>query len=97
AFFSLKEIGQLDCQVVGLDWSTPLDFAFQAVPDKALQGNMDPCLLYGTPENIRQATLNMMQAFPRGRHIVNLGHGIYPDLPRENVIEMIRTVKEFVY
>ena len=43
AAFSMKEMGQLDCQVLGLDWQTPPSFAADLVGDKALQGNLDPC------------------------------------------------------
>ena len=58
---------------------------------------MDPCLLYGDPEMIRQSALKMLHAFPKGRHIANLGHGIYPDLPREHVMTFVETVKGFSY
>lgn len=97
AFFSLAEIGQLDCQVVGLDWQTPVELARTLVSDKALQGNMDPCLLYGSEESVIAATKQMLDRFPVQRHIANLGHGIYPDLPRENVIAFVETVKQYRY
>ena len=46
---------------------------------------------------IRKATEEMLRSFPAGRHIANLGHGIYPDLPRDNVKCFIDTVKSFAY
>ncbi|MCI4667649.1 MAG: uroporphyrinogen decarboxylase [Bacteroidia bacterium] len=97
AFFALDDLNELNCNIVGLDWHTPIDFALGKVKDKALQGNMDPALLYSKPEQVQEATLKMINAYPKGRHVVNLGHGIYPDLPRESVQEMVNTVKSFTY
>ncbi|MEZ4687658.1 MAG: uroporphyrinogen decarboxylase [Bacteroidia bacterium] len=97
AWFSLAEINQLDCNIIGLDWGMDPDWAQSIITEKAMQGNMDPCQLYGKEADVRSATRKMLEAFPAGRHVANLGHGIYPDLPRENVIAMIETVKEFRY
>ncbi|MFK7970164.1 MAG: uroporphyrinogen decarboxylase, partial [Bacteroidia bacterium] len=97
AFFSLDKLDALDCNIVGLDWHTDVAWARKQLPSKALQGNLDPCLLYGSEASVREATAEMLKAFPAGRHVANLGHGIYPDLPRQNVIAMIETVKDFRY
>ena len=97
AWFSLPEINQLDCNIIGLDWGIDPAWARTIITEKAMQGNMDPCQLYGKEADVRSATRKMLEAFPAGRHVANLGHGIYPDLPRENVIAMIETVKEFRY
>lgn len=97
AFHSLDLLGELDCQVLGLDWTIEPEDARRLAPGKAFQGNLDPCALYGSIESVRKRTKDMIQKFEPGRHIVNLGHGIYPDLPREHVIEMVRTVKGFEY
>ena len=97
AFFAMDEIAKLDCHVLGVDWTQDPGKVAAVANGKALQGNMDPCQLYAAPDQVREATLRMLQKFPEQRHIVNLGHGIYPDLPRESVIEMINTVKEFRY
>lgn len=97
AHFALKELAELDCQVIGLDWQTSPAIALEHVQRQALQGNMDPCLLYGSPESVQQATIDMLNRFPAGRHIANLGHGIYPDLPRENVQTFVQTVQTFRY
>jgi uroporphyrinogen decarboxylase len=97
AFFSLSEINTLDCNIIGLDWSTDPAWAQSIITEKAMQGNMDPCQLYGSEADVRKATQSMLEAFPAGRHVANLGHGIYPDLSRENVIAMIETVKAFRY
>lgn len=97
AWFALESIGKLDCQVVGLDWSTSPNWAREQIgAGKVLQGNMDPCNLYADPDQIAAATRRMLNAFGRG-HIANLGHGVYPDTPLENVRRFVETVKEFRY
>jgi uroporphyrinogen decarboxylase len=60
---------------------------------KTLQGNLDPCVLYGTHQNIELETKKMLSSFKSKRHIVNLGHGIYPDTDFEKVKTFINTVK----
>jgi len=97
AWFVLEDIGQLDCQVVGLDWNTPPKLAQQWVGEgKILQGNLDPCQLYAAPEVIRSATTAMLDAFGRG-HIANLGHGVYPDTPLDGVKAFVDAVKAYRY
>ncbi len=61
-----------------------------------VQGNLDPCVLYAKPEIIQRKTVSMIREWG-GRHIVNLGHGVYPDTPLDHVKEFVRTVKEFRY
>lgn len=97
AYHSLDLIGALECEVVGLDWLMEVEPAAQIIPDKALQGNADPALMYAEPDLIEEETIRMLQRFPRGRHIANLGHGIYPDLPREHVQRFVDTIKSFRY
>lgn len=97
AFYALKALARLDAQVIGLDWQTHPRHILPYLGTKALQGNMDPCQLYASPAQVADATREMIRAFPAGRHIVNLGHGMYPDIPRESVIAMIETVKQFTY
>lgn len=97
AFFALKEIGQTDCQVVGLDWNMNPAEAQKLIPNKALQGNLDPCVLYAEPEVIRTQTLDMLAKFPAGKHIANLGHGIYPDISPDAARVFFDTVKSYRY
>ena len=97
SFHAVDLLAAMPCQVVGLDWTVDPKQAAAALPGKTLQGNLDPAALYGSISDIQSRVTNMINAFPQGRHIVNLGHGIYPDLPRENVIAMIETVKAFRY
>ena len=97
AWYALDEIVKLDCQVIGLDWTiTPGDLRSQLDTTKVFQGNMDPCCLYAAPEQIEQNVKQMISSFGR-KHIVNLGHGVYPDTPLENVRIFVDTVKAYQY
>ena len=68
----------------------------QLIGDKILQGNLDPCMLYSKPEKIQAETIKMIQMFG-SQHIVNLGHGVYPDTPLEGVKAFVNTVKNYSY
>ncbi len=97
AWFAMDSINQLDCSVVGLDWNTPPEVARQKLgAQRVVQGNLDPCFLYASGEEISTAAIEMIRKFD-GHHIVNLGHGVYPDTPLENVKTFVNTVKEFNY
>ncbi|MBL7809938.1 MAG: uroporphyrinogen decarboxylase [Saprospiraceae bacterium] len=95
AWFSLEALGQTSCQVIGLDWNTSPMFAREKMGgSKVLQGNLDPCTLYADAHTIRQETLKMIQDFD-GKHIVNLGHGVYPDTPLDGVKAFVDTVRSY--
>ncbi len=97
AWFAMEELADLPCQVLGLDWNMSPEWAKAVTAGKkVLQGNMDPCALYGTTQGIERETIAMLQAFG-GKHIVNLGHGVYPDTPLEGVRAFVEAVKEFRY
>jgi uroporphyrinogen decarboxylase len=65
------------------------------MPDKVLQGNLDPCALYGSLDDVRRETRKMIDEFGPHRHIANLGHGLYPDIEVDNVKCFVDTVKEY--
>jgi len=92
----LEAIADSGCDVVGLDWSIDIDEARRRVGDRvALQGNMDPTILYAKPERIRAEVKDILARFGHGNgHVFNLGHGITPDVPPEHAIEFIRAVQE---
>lgn len=97
AWASLGVLNSLDCQVIGLDWNIKPEYARSIVgTQRVVQGNLDPCLLYADATEIEQKTHAMIHAFG-SRHIVNLGHGVYPDTPLENVKVFVNTVKSFQY
>lgn len=89
----MKEAGG---DVIGLDWRSDLAEAWSMLGDNvAVMGNMDPIVLYTSPDEIRahvQAILD--KAAGRPGHIFNLGHGILPDMPPENVAELVDAVHE---
>ncbi|MEP6946455.1 MAG: uroporphyrinogen decarboxylase [Acidobacteriota bacterium] len=89
-------LGDLKCDVIGLDWTQNIGQVRAAVGDRmALQGNMDPCVLFASKERIRQETQRVLEAFGSGSgHIFNLGHGILPTVPPENARYLVECVKE---
>jgi len=90
----LKEAGG---DVIGLDWRTPLDWGWDALgPEVAVQGNLDPVALFAPrPELKRRVRAILDQAGGRPGHIFNLGHGILPETPVENVKAVVEMVHEF--
>lgn len=93
AFFARKELGLLSCNVVGLDWNMDIAESRELIPEKTLQGNMDPCVLYGSFADVEKQTREMVASFGKERYIANLGHGVYPDTDPEKVKCFIDTVK----
>jgi uroporphyrinogen-III decarboxylase len=82
--------------VIGIDWRIELDQAWEAVGhDRAVQGNLDPAVLLADRDTVRRRTREVLQrAAGRPGHIFNLGHGILPQTPVENVLELVAAVKE---
>lgn len=95
AYFARKEIGKMSCDVVGLDWNMDIRESRRLLPNKTLQGNLDPCVLYGTNRSIEGHVKKMLKAFGPNRHIANLGHGVYPDTDPDKVKCLIETVKAY--
>ncbi len=82
--------------VIGLDSHVDLGKAWKQLGDVAIQGNLDPNILLTDPDKVRKETEKILQkAGGRPGHIFNLGHGILPETPLENVRTMIDTVKTF--
>lgn len=95
AFFARKAIGELNCSVVGLDWNMDIGESKVLIPNKTLQGNLDPCVLYASYDEIRRQTKAMINEYGDHSFIANLGHGVYPDTDPDKVRCFIDTVKEF--
>ncbi len=90
---AMRETG---ADVIGLDWRTPLDEGWKAVgPGCAVQGNLDPIALFA-PQEVLHSRVSEVLRLAAGRpgHIFNLGHGIVPGTPVENVIKVVEWVKE---
>ncbi|MDH5610169.1 MAG: uroporphyrinogen decarboxylase [Cyclobacteriaceae bacterium] len=93
AWFALKDMQDVSCRTVGLDWNVDPEEARKLLPNKTLQGNLDPCVLYASPETIRKETATMLDRFGNHPHIANLGHGVYPDTDPDHVKVFIEAVK----
>ena len=102
----LEAMGRLDCEVLGLDWTVNLGQARARVGEqgphpKALQGNLDPNVLFADPAQIEAEALHVLNSFgpphtdtsqPGPTHIFNLGHGISQHTPPESVAVLVRAV-----
>ncbi|HEX2258714.1 MAG TPA: uroporphyrinogen decarboxylase [Actinomycetota bacterium] len=85
-----------DPEVIGIDWTVPLDLAWERIGSRAIQGNLDPRTLLGPRhEMIRQAENVLKLASGRPGHIFNLGHGVLPDTPLGNLKALVETVHSF--
>jgi len=91
----LEAIADTGCDVVGLDWTIDPARARARIGDRvALQGNLDPCVLYAPPAAIAARTRAMLDAFGAAPgHVVNLGHGILPDIPVDHARTFIRVAQ----
>ena len=99
----LKEMGALDCDVLGLDWTVNLAKARAFVGQtKALQGNIDPNVLFASPAQIEAEVAKVLDSFGTPHvgegtgptHIFNLGHGISQYTPPEHVAALVKAVHE---
>lgn len=91
---AMRETG---AEVLGLDWRTPLGAAWSGLDYScAVQGNLDPITLFAEPELIRNRVRHILrEAGGRAGHIFNLGHGIVPETPVENVQAVVKFVREY--
>lgn len=95
AFFARRDMDQLNCSVVGLDWNMDITESREMIPNKTLQGNLDPCVLYASFGEIEQQVKRMIGQFGTQRYIANLGHGVYPDTDPDKVRCFIEAVKTY--
>ena len=95
AYFARRSLGKIDCQTIGLDWCMDIKESRQLIGNKVVQGNLDPCALYGTYDDITAQVKQMLNSFGPYDHIANLGHGVYPDTDPEKVKHFVNTVKEY--
>ena len=95
AYFALRDMADVSCRTVGLDWNMNVEEARILLPNKTLQGNLDPCALYGSFDQVKEEAKNMLDKFKGHSHIANLGHGVYPDTDPEKVKCFIETVKSY--
>ncbi|BDQ04022.1 uroporphyrinogen decarboxylase [Ignavibacterium sp.] len=93
---NLIKMANIGADVLGLDWTMNLGDVRKLVGNRvALQGNLDPTVLYANKNYIKQEVISVLQSFGEGSgHIFNLGHGVLPDVDPENVKALVQYVKE---
>jgi uroporphyrinogen decarboxylase len=89
----LKPFNNSDYDVISVSWKTSPRTARLQCPDKVLQGNMDPAVLYAGDAVIRETVKRMVTEFGKERYIANLGHGMMPDMNPEMAASFINAVK----
>jgi uroporphyrinogen decarboxylase len=92
-FHELKKCG---ADAISVDWTLELEKVRRKIGDKvAIQGNLDPTVLYADPSFIKREARKVLESFGKGDgHIFNLGHGILPDINPENLKVLVNYVKE---
>jgi uroporphyrinogen decarboxylase len=94
----LEDIAAIGCDGVGLDWTIDLGEARRRVGDRvALQGNLDPGVLFASPEVVAAEARKVLDSYGRGNtgHVFNLGHGISQHTPPESVTALVETVHAY--
>lgn len=95
-WFALHEMARSGASALGVDWTcTPRNARYLSGGEITLQGNFDPSRLYSPPAEIKRMVHQMIEEFGKDRYIVNLGHGILPDIPVENARAFVDAVKEY--
>jgi uroporphyrinogen decarboxylase len=90
----LERMGRTGVDIISLDWTVDMADGLARLPEHVgVQGNVDPGLLFGTPEGIRERILDTVRKARGRRHILNLGHGILPGTPEENARVFFETGK----
>jgi uroporphyrinogen decarboxylase len=92
----LEKMADTGCDALGIDWTLSLANARARVGDRvALQGNLDPCTLYASPQRIREEVAQVLASFGHGNgHVFNLGHGIHPEIDPEHAGVFVEAVHE---
>ena len=89
----LDQLAATEADVISLDWTVEMEAAREQLGDRAVQGNLDPAVLFADPETVRERTHEVIEAAgPRG-HVLNLGHGVHKDTPVEGVEAFVETAK----
>ena len=95
-WFALNEMSKSNVSALGIDWTISARNArYLSGGNVTLQGNLDPSRLLSSKSKIKDMVTEMINDFGKDRYIVNLGHGILPNIPLENVEVFINTVKEY--
>lgn len=95
-WFALNKMANSNASALGVDWTVSPKVARELTENKiTLQGNFDPSRLLSPPQDIKRLVKEMIDGFGKDKYVVNLGHGILPNIPLENVEAFITAVKEY--
>lgn len=95
-WFALEEMAKSNASALGVDWTITPEWARKLTGGNiTLQGNFDPTRLFSSPTEIKKQVTTMIDAFGKDKYIVNLGHGILPNIGLENAGAFIDAVKEY--
>jgi len=95
-WFALGEMSKSGASALGVDWTCSARNArYLSGGNITLQGNLDPSRLFSSPSDIKKMVNEMINDFGKDKYIVNLGHGILPNIPLDNVKAFIDAVKEY--
>jgi len=94
---NLTKMADCDADCLGVDWTTDLSLARELTQGKvALQGNLDPCILFADDDVIRAEVKKVLTSFGDGNgHIFNLGHGMQPDMKPEKLAVLVDAVRTY--
>jgi uroporphyrinogen decarboxylase len=88
-------LAEIPAEAVGVDWRTDLAAVRERLPGRALQGNLDPAVLFAERETIAEQARLVLERGLGGAHVFNLGHGIWPTTPIDAVSHLIETVRAY--
>ncbi len=94
----LKSASELPADAFSVDWTVKIEEAFRKLEGKAVQGNLDPAVLYSDEETLRETVRKFLKRVSELRktlYVFNLGHGLAPDMDLNRVKLLVKTVKEF--
>ena len=95
-WFALHEMGKSNAAAIGIDWTCSARNArYLTAGNKTLQGNFDPSRLLSPPKEIKKMVHEMIDAFGKDKYIVNLGHGILPNIPVDHAKAFVDAVKAY--
>ncbi len=95
-WFALQDMAKSNAAALGVDWTiTPQNARYLTGGNITLQGNFDPSRLFSPPSEIKKMVTKMIDDFGKDKYIVNLGHGILPNIPLDNAKAFIDAVKEY--
>ncbi|MFH2035504.1 MAG: uroporphyrinogen decarboxylase [Candidatus Zixiibacteriota bacterium] len=92
----IEIVGELDCEVIGVDYRINLAKAAKLLPGKSIQGNLEPAVLFGTPGYVADQSRRILDSLDNHDNLIfNLGHGIMPETPIESVHALVETVHNY--